>query len=546
MIEILLENPLLLLFVVAAIGYPLGRVKIKGSSLGVAAVLFVGLAIGSLHPEMRLPEIVYLFGLVLFVYTIGLSSGPGFFASFRRKGLRDNLLVAGVLALAVLLTLGASLVLDLKPTLAAGMFAGSLTNTPALAGVLEYVSNTVPAGAAEALLAEPVVGYSIAYPVGVVGMILAIVVSQRVWKVDYRQEAQNLRDLGTTSKLLQNRTIRVTRPEATQETVQALCRKHDWDVSFGRIEQAGRLGLASSDTRFKVGDLVSAIGTNEDLDRLTAYLGEASDARLELDRSEFDYRRMFVSNPRIAGHRLGDLNLPQQFGALVTRVRRGDVELLAHDDTILELGDRVRVVTRREHMPALSAFFGDSYRAISEIDILTFSLGLALGLLAGLIPIPLPGGVVFRLGLAGGPLIVALILGTVGRTGPMVWSLPYSANLTLRQLGLILFLAGVGTRAGYPFVSTFSQGGGMAIFLAGAVITLVTALLTLGIGYRLLHIPMGLLTGMLSGLQTQPAVLGFAVEQAGNDLPNIGYATVYPVATIIKILGAQLVLAILW
>lgn len=546
MIEILLENPLLLLFVVAAIGYPLGRVKIKGSSLGVAAVLFVGLAIGSLHPDMRLPEIVYLFGLVLFVYTIGLSSGPGFFASFRRKGLRDNLLVAGMLAMAVLLTLVASLVLELKPTLAAGMFAGSLTNTPALAGVLEYVSNSAPAGTAGALLAEPVVGYSIAYPVGVVGMILAIIVSQWVWKVDYRQEAQNLRDLGATSKSLQNRTIRVTRPEATQEPVQALTKKYDWNVSFGRMQQDGQLGLTSGETRFKVGDLVSAIGTNEDLDRLTAYLGEASDARLELDRSEFDYRRMFVSNPRIAGHRLGDLNLPQQFGALVTRVRRGDVELLANGDTILELGDRVRVVTRREHMPALSAFFGDSYRAISEIDILTFSLGLALGLLIGLIPIPLPGGVVFRLGLAGGPLIVALILGTVGRTGPMVWSLPYSANLTLRQLGLILFLAGVGTQAGYPFVSTFSQGGGIAIFLAGAVITLVTALMTLWIGYRLLHIPMGLLTGMLSGLQTQPAVLGFAVEQAGNDLPNIGYATVYPVATIIKILGAQLVLAILW
>ena len=546
MVEILLENPLLLLFVVAAIGYPLGRVKIKGSSLGVAAVLFVGLAIGSLHPDMRLPEIVYLFGLVLFVYTIGLSSGPGFFASFRRKGLRDNLLVASVLVLAVLLTLGASFVLELKPTLAAGIFAGSLTNTPALAGVLEYVSNTAPSGAVDALLAEPVIGYSIAYPVGVVGMIMAIVVAQRVWKVDYRQEAQNLRDLAATSKSLQNRTIRVTRPEATRETVQALTKKYNWNVSFGRMQQDGQLGLASGETRFKVGDLVSAIGANEDLDRLAAYLGETSNARLELDRSEFDYRRMFVSNPRIAGHRLGDLNLPQQFGALVTRVRRGDVELLAHGDTILELGDRVRVVTRREHMPALAAFFGDSYRAISEIDILTFSLGLALGLLVGLIPIPLPGGVVFRLGLAGGPLIVALILGTVGRTGPMVWSLPYSANLTLRQLGLILFLAGVGTQAGYPFVSTFSQGGGLAIFLAGAVITLVTALVTLGIGYRLLHIPMGLLTGMLSGLQTQPAVLGFAVEQADNDLPNIGYATVYPVATIVKILGAQFVLAVLW
>jgi putative transport protein len=182
---------------------------------------------------------------------------------------------------------------------------------------------------------------------------------------------------------------------------------------------------------------------------------------------------------------------------------------------------------------------------LSEVDILTFSLGLTAGLLLGLMPIPLPGGITFKLGLAGGPLVVALILGRLGRTGPLVWAMPYSANLVLRQFGLILFLAGVGTRSGYAFVNTLTQSGGASIFIAGAIITCVTALAVLCVGHYILHIPMGILGGILAGLQTQPAVLGFNLEQSKNDLPNIGYATVYPIATITKILLGQLLLLLL-
>jgi len=548
MIQLLIDNPLLLLFVVAAIGYPLGRIKIRGSSLGVAAVLFVGLAIGALDPNLKLPELVYQLGLVIFVYTVGLSSGPGFVASFRRKGLRDNLLVVGVLALALLLALGAYSLLRLQPTLTAGLYAGSLTNTPALAAVLDYIKGSAPLSALDQMLAEPVVGYSIAYPMGVVAMILVIYLTQRIWKIDYAREAQRVREAYavTTNARLQNRTVRVTRPEATVKPIRDLLDQHRWDVVFGRMKRNGQLLLAIGQTQFQIGDLVSVVGTLEDLDGVTTFLGEASDERIELDRSQFDYRRIFVSNPKVAGHRLRDLNLPQQFGAVVTRLRRGDVEFLPHGDTVLELGDRIRVVTARDRMDAVSAFFGDSYRALSEIDILTFSLGLALGLLLGLVPIPLPGGLSLKFGLAGGPLIVAMLLSTLGRTGPLVWSLPYSANLTLRQFGLILFLAGIGTRAGYTFVTTLTQGNGVSIFVAGAVITVVAALTTLWVGYRLLNIPMSLLIGMLAGLQTQPAVLGFALEQTRDDLPNIGYASVYPIATIAKILFAQLLLTLLW
>ncbi len=545
MVKLLVDNPLLLLFVIAAISYPLGRIKVKGTSLGVAAVLFVSIAVGSLDPNLKLPDVIFNLGAVLFVYTLGLSGGPGFFASFRSKGLRDSLFVIAILIGAAGFTLVAYFLLHLKSTLAAGMYAGSLTCTPALAAVVQYVRTNASSATRDALMAEPVIGYSIAYPMGVIAMIASILVLKRAWKVDFAAEARQLQTLGGTSRHLESRTIQVTRREPVTETLQELTRRCGWDVNFGRLKREGKLSLAAAEVRLVPGDLVSLVGSPEDVDRVTAYLGQEADEHLELDRSEFDFRRMFVSDPRVVGHRLGDLNLTKQFGAVATRVRRGDVEMLAHDNTVLELGDRVRIVARRQDMDKIARFVGDSYRALSEIDVLTFSLGIAAGLLVGAIPIPLPGGLVFTLGFAGGPLVVALILGALGRTGPLVWSLPYSANLTLRQIGLIKFLAGVGTRAGYAFVSTFTQGSGIYLFLAGACITTLTALATLWMGYRLLKMPMSLLIGLLAGLQTQPAVLGFALEQTGNDLPNLGYASMFALAVIVKIIVAQLLVAFL-
>jgi putative transport protein len=544
MIKLLADNPLLLLFIIAAISYPLGRVKIKGTSLGVATVLFVAIAVNAIDASLKLPDVVYQLGAVLFVYTLGLSGGPGLLASLRGKGLRDSLLVIAILTGAAGLAVVSQIALGLKPALAAGMYAGSLTNTPALAGVVQYVRNNSPAAQVDAMTAQPVIGYSIAYPMGVIAVIACVLIVKRLWKADLAAEARQLQSLGGTSRHLVNRTICVTLAEPSDETIEELSRRSGWDVNFGRLKRGGKVTLATGDTVLAPGDLVSLVGSPEDLAAVVACLGQESDERLDLDRSEYDYRRIFVSNPKVVGQTLRDLNLPQQFGAIATRVRRGDIEMLAHDNTVLELGDRVRITARSENMEAISRFFGDSYRALSEIDILTFSLGISLGLLVGLIPIPLPGGLTFSLGFAGGPLIVALILGALGRSGPLIWSLPYSANLTLRQVGLVMFLAGVGTKAGNAFVSTFAQGG-IHLFVAGAVITTLTALATLWIGYRLLRIPMSLLMGLLAGLHTQPAVLGFALEQTGNDLPNLGYASMFALAGIVKIILAQLLVALL-
>ncbi|MHB8992887.1 MAG: aspartate:alanine exchanger family transporter, partial [Chloroflexota bacterium] len=430
MIQVLIDNPLLLLFVVAAIGYPLGQVRIYGVNLGVAAVLFVGLAIGALDPNLKLPEIIYALGLVLFVYTVGLTSGPGFLTSLQRQGVPYNLLVLSMILVAAGIAVGAYFLLGLDAALTAGMYAGSLTNTPALAGVVEYVRSVAPETAREQMVAQPVIGYSITYPMGVVAMILAITLAQRLWRVDYAAEARSLPEFAQ-QKRLHTRTVRVTRAEAAGKTIEELFSRQKWRVAFARLKRGEHVMLVRGEIRLQVGDLLSVVGPLDELDKVTRYLGETYAERLDFDRSEFDYRRMFVSNPNLAGQRLRDLNLLRRHGALVTRIRRGDFELVPRGETTLELGDQVRVLTRRDELEQVRSVFGDSYRALSEIDILSFSLGVALGLLVGLIPVPLPGGIVFRLGFAGGPLVVALVLGSVGRTGPLVWSLPYSANLLL-------------------------------------------------------------------------------------------------------------------
>ena len=545
LIDLLVKHPLLLLFLVSTIGYLIGEIRIKGTGLGIAAVLFIGLAFGALNPALTLPPELISLGLVLFVYSVGLSSGPGFFASFSRNGLRDNIMVAGVLIVAALIVVAQSYMFGFKSSVAAGLYTGALTNTPALAQVITFVSMTPPALAAASVAAEPVVGYSVAYPIGVLGPIFAIFIMQRVWRINYKQDADQVRDMFPVEQELYNRTVRVTNPAFVGRPLRDMSGRQAWRVLFGRLRHGDTIELASGDSLLQLGDLVSVIGTPEDVDAVVGTLGQPAAEPLELDRSDYDFRRVFVSQADLVGKKLADLDLPHQFGAIVTRVRRGDIELLAFGDLRLELGDRVRFVAPRSQVKPLSEFFGDSYKKLSEINLGSFGLGVTIGLLVGLIPLHLPGGIEFRLGEAGGPLIVALILSALRRSGPIVWTLPYSANLTIRQIGLTVLLAGIGIRSGYTFFSTLTQEGGLSILLAGAVVSLTTPFLVLLIGYRWFKLPFGVLTGIVSAVHTQPAVQATAINQARNDLPNHGYALAFPMATITKILLAQLIAAFL-
>jgi putative transport protein len=310
-------------------------------------------------------------------------------------------------------------------------------------------------------------------------------------------------------------------------------------VVFGRIRRDGLTNIVHDETFFAAGDLVTVIGSERDVLAAARALGSVSEARIDLDRSEIDYRRMFVSNPELTGHPLRELHLIQKYDAVITRVRRGDVDLVPNADFELQLGDRTRVLAAVHRMPDIQKLFGDSLRQVAEIDVITFSLGIGIGLLLGAVPIPLPRGGTFELGLAGGPLLAGLVLGRVGRSGPLVWLSPFGANLTLRQFGLVLFLSGVGVRAGHSFGSALGSGAVLPTFLAGAVLTSLSVSLALFVGHRLLRIPLNVMIGTLGGIHTQPAVLAFALEKSGKDLPNIGYTTVYPLATIGKIVLAQ-------
>jgi putative transport protein len=536
-IELLASHPLVLLFAVAAVGVPLGRVPILGVRVGVAAVLFVGLAFGALDPRLRLPEIVLQLGLALFVYTIGLASGRAFLRAFDPRGLRANLLVLAALAAGAGATVLMARAFGIDPATAAGMYTGATTNTPALAGVVEALR-----GAEETTRSAPVVAYSLAYPGGVLGVIVVIAALQRWWRTDYAAESRGLRDYGVGGEQLRSVTVRVTREELGSAPVQTWREREGWHAIMGRYRRGADVRLVQGDTVLQPGDEVTLVGTERDLAIVAPRLGDVTGTRLDLERSELDFRRLFVSRPEVAGRTLAELRLPQRLGAVVTRVRRGDAFLLPTADLRLELGDRVRVVARQDQMAEVERTFGDSYQALSEVDVRSLAIGLGAGLLLGLVPVPLPGGVVLRLGFAGGPLLAALALGAIGRSGPLVWTLPYSANLTLRQFGLLLFLAGVGTGSGFAFASTLRAGAGLDVVLGGLALTVTLAATTLFVGHRLLRLPMNVMVGVVCAQHTQPAALGYAVEQTGNDLPHVGYATVFPVATLAKIALAQFVL----
>ncbi|HET9958510.1 MAG TPA: aspartate:alanine exchanger family transporter [Polyangiaceae bacterium] len=540
MLEFLHKSPLLILFGVIATGYLVGKLRVFGFALGVAAVLFAGLLLGALVPSIELPEFVPQFGLVLFVYTLGLASGPGFFSSLRLRGLRDNGLTLLVLTLSCGLTLALSKVFHFGGAAAAGLFSGAITNTPALAAVVEALKSS---SADAKLLAAPVIAYSVCYPMGVFVPLIGVWLADRLFGVSFEREPISLSYARQMGERIVNRTVKIE--HSPSACARELRTTDKWTVNFGRIQRGAALSIVHDETVFHSGDLVTVIGREADVLAAAKEIGSIASEPIDLDRSQIDYRRMFLSNSDVAGRPLSELHLTQRFDAVVTRVRRGDVDLVPTDTFVLELGDRVRVLAPKDRMSELEKLFGDSLRHVSEIDVITFSLGIALGLLLGSIPVPLPSGGTFKLGVAGGPLIVGLILGRVGRTGPLLWISPFGANLTLRQLGLVLFLAGVGLRAGKSFGETLAEGNVLPLMMSGALVTLTSAFGTLVIGHKVMRIPLNVLVGTLAGLHTQPAVLAFGLEKSGKDLPNVGYTSVYPFATIAKIVLAQVIIQLL-
>lgn len=534
--QLLVENPLLLLFLVASIGYTLGNIRVAGISLGVAAVLFTGLVFGALSNDYNIPKVVTNLGLVLFVYSIGLKSGPAFFSSYQKNGWRDFIFLVSMLVFSGAVAGGLFFIMDISASMITGAYAGSTTNTPALAAVIDYIASTHANDSG--MLSDAVLGYSFSYPMGVLGSIIVILIMEKLLKIDYNQEKQSLRKQYPLETNLSSITIEITNPEIAGVQVRDLLKKYKWDIVFGRIAQAGKITLINYDTSFNLGDRLMVVGSASELKAVTADMGKRIDSDLDLDRTEFDVRRIFVSNPRVAGRSLADLQIDKKFNAIITRIRRGDIEMLAKGNTVLELGDRLRFVARREDLSMLSDYFGDSYKDSSKINLFTFGIGIGIGLILGTMELNLGSAFSFKLGLAGGPLFVGLILGALRRTGPIVWTLPYSSNTTLQQMGLILLLAGIGVNAGHSFIDSFSTDA-VYVFIASIAISMITAMAMIYIGYRFIKLPFTLLMGLVSN---QPAILDFASDRSDSSVPEIGYTMVFPIAMIMKIVIAQMLL----
>ena len=538
--QFFIENPLVLLFVVAAIGYLAGKISIKGVNLGVAAILFVGLIFGAKYPGVEIPEILFQLGLVIFVYSIGIGSGRAFFRSINKNGSRDIVFGSVMLTISAILAIGVFYLFQFDASTTIGIYTGSTTNTPALASVIDQINSLKGTGFnKESMGQAAVVAYSFTYPMGVLASIIAIVLMERVFKIDYAKEKSKIGKKYNQGEGLTSGTIIITKPASAGIALRDLFSEHNWNVVFGRFVAVNNdeVHLPNWDTKFEVGDKIMVVGDQDELDRVAEVLGEHSDEKLSYNRSEYDVRRIFVSNPYVVGKSLSELHLDRKYNAIVTRIRRGDVDMLATGNTVLELGDRIRFVARRADLNDLSTFFGDSYYESSRLNLFSFGLGIALGLLLGTIEFTLPGGINFKLGMAGGPIVVSLILGAVQRTGPIVWTLPYSVNVTLRQVGLLIFLAVIGIKSGPTFVESLTGGSGMLVFVGGLIISLLTAILTLIIGYKLVKIPFTLLLGLVSN---QPAVLEFALGRAKNNLPIIGYTMIFPISLILKIVYAQI------
>ena len=541
MTESLTQNPLLLLFVVAAIGYLVGKVRIRGASLGVASVLFVGLGFGMINSDFNVPPIIFQIGLVFFVYSIGLSSGPSFFRSFRKNGWRDIGYVMVMLLCTLFIAIITFYLFGFDNATTTGLYTGSTTNTTAMASIIELM-NAKPELSSHNSLQNLVVGYTYSYPIGVIGVMIVLKGMERFFKIDYQKEKELLKKDYPIDSALTSKTILITNQAYDGIKLRDFNKDRTWNIIFGRIDKQGDVSLTNFDTTLNVGDHVMIIGSEEDIRQVSQELGREVDDTFHHDRKTYDIRRIFVSNPHVVGRTISSLNLSEKFDALITRIRRGDVDMLAKGNTILEMGDRIRFIARRSDLRALADFFGDSYYASSRVNLFSFGLGIAFGLILGMIEFHLPGGINFKLGYAGGPLIVGIVLGALRRTGPIVWTMPYGANVLLQQMGLIMLLAVIGLKSGNSFLESLGQLEGLSIFVGGLFLTILSSIISIVIGYKVFKIPYTLLLGFMSN---QPAILDFGQDLAGNKIPTIGYTVMFPIAMIMKILYAQILFLLL-
>jgi putative transport protein len=530
-----------MLALVCVAGMALGSLKVRGVGLGTAGVLFAGIIAGHFGKPVNQATLDFVkeFGLILFVFTIGLQLGPGFFAALRQQGVKMNVLAAVIVILGAA---SAPLVgwfagFDQAATL--GIFSGASVNMPSLGAATQTLS-TLP-GVPASREALPALACAVTFPTAILVSIGTILLLERVFGIDPVHEAADFAARRQQQvERLERRTIVVTNPNLENVRLETIPGRLEAGVTVARVRHNEQTVPATGKTVIHTGDRIAMVGTSYALDRVEPTFGRRIEEDLLLASGDITYRRVVVTDQAVLGKTVGELNLGDRFGVAVTRISRADIEMTAVPGLRLQFGDTVQVVGQGSDLDKAAAALGNSVKELNETHFIPFFVGIALGIALGTLPLVVPGlPQPVRLGLAGGPLLVALIFGRLGHIGRLAVHMPTSANLAFRDFGLALFFAAVGLDAGERFFATVVSAVGLEWLLAGACVTAIPLLLV-GVFARLAwRMNFADLSGLLAGSTTNPPALAFATNIAGSDAPAVAYATVYPLTMLLRIVCAQ-------
>lgn len=522
----LIQSDYFALFLIICIGFIIGNIKVKGISLDISAIIFVALIFG--HFGVSLPDILGKIGLVLFIYTIGIQAGPGFFDSFKEQGRNLVLMAVVVIVSAALIALASISLFNIDSSIAIGLLSGALTSTPGLAAAIETTQSPLAS-----------IGYGIAYPFGVIGVILFVRLYPRFLKINLKK-AEEAYEAKTHSgyDIIINKNFEVENDSVFGKTIGDLRVRSMTQAVISRIMHDGHAEKPERDTVINKGDLIHAVGTEEALRRVKLLIGNETDKKIPLGANHV-VQSVLVTNKDVVNKSLGEFNLQGNYHAIITRIRRSGIDITPNPSVRLQLGDKIMVACDKDHIKQVMSLFGNNDKKLSDTDFFPVAAGIVLGVLLGKLSISFGESFTFNLGLTGGVLIISMLLGRIGKTGKVLWTMSGNANQLLRQLGLMFFLASVGTKAGATLVETYSEYG-VKLFIVGGLITILPMILAAVVGKLFLKINVLSFLGALTGSMTSTPGLAAADPMTDSNAPSIAYATVYPIAMVLLIICVQL------
>jgi aspT/yidE/ybjL antiporter duplication domain len=544
-LEPTMVQAVIIISLVSALGLYLGRIKIFGISLGITFVFFAGILAGHLGIVVNKDMLYFAqsFGLILFVYALGLQVGPGFFSSLKKGGVAMNMMGLGVILLGLIMTVGLHWVTGVSLSNMVGLLCGAVTNTPALGAAQQALLQIDPANTKG--VTDMALACAVAYPLGVVGVILAIIILRALFADKKQKDLKEQRD--TTTYVAE---FHVSNPAIYEKSIKDVMKLTDKHFVISRVWRNGKVSIPTSDTLLHEHDHLLIISVKSDVENIKVLFGEQENVdwnKADIDWNAIDSqlisRRIAVTRNRVNGVKLGSLRLRNLYGINITRVNRAGIDLLASPDLRLQIGDRLTIVGEANSVNTVGKILGDEIKRLNNPNLLAVFIGISLGMLFGALPITLPGmSTPVKLGIAGGPIIVGILMGAFGPRFHLTTYTTMSANLMLRQLGIIIYLAGLGIDSGVHFFETVFRAEGLLWIGLGFLLTIVPVLIVGFISSQFFKLDYAHNVGMLCGSMANPMALSYANTTVDGDEPSVSYATVYPLSMFIRVISAQLVL----